>query len=97
MPTQWLLLIFAMFLALGYGLIWWQGAAIERAYVFMSEVKVELRKVTWPGRQEVISTTSVVLVTVFFFGIYLTAIDAAVGWARLALFSAVGIGSGSGL
>ena len=58
MPTQWLLLIVGLFLALGYGLIWWQGAAIERAYIFMSEVKVELKKVTWPGRKEVINTTS---------------------------------------
>ncbi|MBI4444416.1 MAG: preprotein translocase subunit SecE [Acidobacteria bacterium] len=42
---------------------------------FYGDVKVELKKVTWPSRVEVYGTTIVVIVTVFFFGIYLFLID----------------------
>ena len=43
--------------------------------VFYREVKSELRKVTWPSQKEVYSTTIIVIVTVFFFGFYLFAVD----------------------
>ena len=42
---------------------------------FYSDVRSEMRKVSWPGRQEVIGTTIVVIVAVFFFGLYLGLID----------------------
>jgi len=42
---------------------------------FYGEVKAELRKVTWPSQKEVYSTTIIVIVTVFFFGFYLFAVD----------------------
>ena len=34
-----------------------------------------MKKVSWPGRQEVIGTTVVVVVAVFFFGVYLGVVD----------------------
>ena len=43
---------------------------------FYTDVRAELRKVTWPGKKEVYSTTTVVIVTVFFFGVYLFLVDA---------------------
>jgi preprotein translocase subunit SecE len=42
---------------------------------FYGDVKTELRKVTWPSRKEVYGTTVVVIVTVFFFGLYLSLVD----------------------
>lgn len=42
---------------------------------FYGDVKTELKKVTWPGRQEVYGTTLVVIIAVFFFGIYLYLVD----------------------
>lgn len=42
---------------------------------FTADVKSELKKVTWPSKKEVNGTTIVVLVTVFFFGIYLALAD----------------------
>ncbi|MBN2370957.1 MAG: preprotein translocase subunit SecE [Vicinamibacteria bacterium] len=48
---------------------------------FVTEVKSELKKVTWPGRQEVRSTTIVVILTTVFFGFYLWALD--VGFSQL--------------
>jgi preprotein translocase subunit SecE len=47
----------------------------SRTVGFYGEVKSELRKVTWPGKKEVYGTTIVVIVTVFFFGIYLFLVD----------------------
>jgi preprotein translocase subunit SecE len=49
---------------------WW-----ERTKEFWRETRSELRKVTWPGRPEVISTTGVVLGAVIIFGLYLWLCD----------------------
>jgi preprotein translocase subunit SecE len=42
---------------------------------FFVDVRLELRKVSWPGRKEVYGTTIVVICAVFFFGIYLGVVD----------------------
>jgi len=34
-----------------------------------------MKKVSWPGKQEVVGTTIVVVVAVFFFGAYLGLVD----------------------
>ena len=47
----------------------------QNAKQFYSDVRSEMRKVSWPGRQEVIGTTIVVIVAVFFFGLYLGLVD----------------------
>ena len=43
--------------------------------VFYSDVRTELKKVTWPSKREVYGTTLVVFITVFFFGLYLFVVD----------------------
>lgn len=42
---------------------------------FLREVKIELTKVSWPNRQEVIASTAVVIVAVAFFALYIGGID----------------------
>jgi preprotein translocase subunit SecE len=42
---------------------------------FLHDVRVEMKQVTWPNREDVISTTGVVIATVFFFGVFLAAVD----------------------
>ena len=42
---------------------------------FYLDVRSEMKKVSWPGRQEVMGTTVVVVVAVFFFGLYLGLVD----------------------
>ena len=42
---------------------------------FLSEVKVELSRVTWPKFNEFLGSTIVVLVIVAFFALYLGALD----------------------
>ena len=42
---------------------------------FLSDVVVEVRKVTWPSRKEAMGGTMVVLVLVFLMAIYLGLVD----------------------
>jgi preprotein translocase subunit SecE len=42
---------------------------------FLHDVRVEMKQVTWPSREDVVSTTGVVIATVFFFGVFLTIVD----------------------
>ena len=52
-----------------------------RLQEFLKDVRAEMRKVVAPSRQEVISTTTVVLVTVFLFAAYFFLVDSVVGQA----------------
>jgi preprotein translocase subunit SecE len=51
------------------------GGRIERARLFLSEVRNELKRVTWPNQKEVYATTVVVILTSAFFGLYLFVLD----------------------
>jgi preprotein translocase SecE subunit len=51
------------------------GGRIERLRLFLSEVRNELKRVTWPSQKEVYATTVVVIATSVFFGLYLFALD----------------------
>ena len=52
----------------------------KRFIPFMREVKAELKKVTWPSKQEVYSTTLVVIFTTIFFSVYLFFMDLIFSW-----------------
>jgi len=49
---------------------WWPTAR-----TFFRDVWVEMKKVSWPGKNEVFGTTVVVIVACFLFGFYLFVID----------------------
>ena len=49
---------------------WW-----GRSRRFLSEVRNETARVTWPSSKEVYATTLVVILTSIFFGVYLYGID----------------------
>ena len=55
------------------------GGRFERARLFLSEVRNELKRVTWPSRKEVYATTVVVILTSIFFGLYLFTLDLLIG------------------
>jgi preprotein translocase subunit SecE len=42
---------------------------------FLTEVRNEVKRVTWPSRKEVYATTFVVILTSIFFGLYLFVVD----------------------
>jgi preprotein translocase subunit SecE len=50
---------------------------LENARTFITEVRNETRRVTWPSRREVYATTVVVILTSAFFGVYLWGLDLA--------------------
>lgn len=52
----------------------------KRIRPFLREVKAEVKKVTWPSRDEVTNTTIVVIVTSFFFAFYLYFMDMIFSW-----------------
>lgn len=52
----------------------------RRFLSFLREVRAELRKVTWPSRNEVYSTTIVVIFATIFFGFYLFLMDVVFSW-----------------
>jgi preprotein translocase subunit SecE len=51
------------------------GGRWERARLFLSEVRNELKRVTWPSSKEVYATTVVVILVSVFFGLYLFLLD----------------------
>jgi len=55
---------------------------VERARLFASEVRNELKRVSWPSGQEVYATTVVVIVTSILIGLYLWGLDLAAERAR---------------
>jgi preprotein translocase subunit SecE len=48
---------------------------IKKAIDFLGEVRVEIKKVTWPSKKEAIGGTGVVLFTVFLMSIFLGLVD----------------------
>ena len=50
-------------------------ASIGRLGVFLGEVRTEMKKVTFPSREEVVGTTGVVLITSVIFAIFLWIAD----------------------
>ena len=48
---------------------------IEATFQFLREVKVELKKVTWPSRKQTIGSTVVVLVLVLLISLFLGIVD----------------------
>ena len=51
------------------------GGRFERMRVFLSEVRNELKRVTWPSQKEVYATTIMVILTSAFFGLFLWIVD----------------------
>jgi preprotein translocase subunit SecE len=66
------------------------GAYPKRLQSFLHDVRVEMKKVNWPSRADVWSTTIVVIVTVAFFATYFLLTDTLLTSARQWLFHYVG-------
>ena len=65
-----------------------QGIALwpQRLRTYYDEIRREMRLVTWPSREQVRGTTVVVLVTVFFFGVYFGVVDYILGIGQTRLY-----------
>jgi preprotein translocase subunit SecE len=65
---------------------WW-----GRSRRFLSEVRNEMSRVTWPSRKEVYATTLVVILTSAFFGLYLFGVDLLLEAAVRAVYRLFGV------
>jgi len=64
---------------------WWTNSRN-----FLTEVRNEMKRVTWPSQKEVYATTVVVILTSAFFGIYLWSLDLALSSAVNWIFQRFG-------
>jgi len=48
---------------------------IESTREYLTDVRAEMRRVTWPSRKQVESTTLIVILSVFAFALYFEIID----------------------
>jgi preprotein translocase subunit SecE len=73
MNLRWDLIVTAIFLAALAGLGYWLYRAGHwgRGMEFLSETKTEMKKVSFPSRDEVSATTIIVIVVSFIFAFYL--------------------------
>ena len=69
------------------------GGRVERARVFLSEVRNELKRVTWPSQKDVYATTVVVILVSIFFGLYLFALDLGIDSVIQWIFRRFGTGA----
>ena len=63
---------------------------LSNTRTFFTEVRNEMRRVTWPSRREVYATTVVVILTSAFFGLYLWGLDLAIERGVRWIFAAFG-------
>jgi len=47
----------------------------QRVKTYVEGLRMEMRRVTWPGKKQVQATTIVVIITVFVFAIYFAVVD----------------------
>ena len=66
----------------------------ETAKQFYADTRSEMKKVSWPNRQEVIGTTIVVMVAVAVFGLYFFIVDTVLGQALNWVLRHFGVQSG---
>ena len=67
------------------------GGWVESARTFLTEVRNEMKRVTWPSRKEVYATTVVVILTSAFFGLYLWGLDVALNAALNWFYRQLGV------
>lgn len=57
----------------------------KKLFKFLREVRLEMKKVTWPTRKETSGSTGVVIITVIIVAIYLGIVDNLLQWVMIKL------------
>jgi preprotein translocase subunit SecE len=60
---------------------------LERTKDYINDLKLEMRRVSWPNRKQVESTTAVVIFSVFAFSAYFFVVDQILEKGEKAIFS----------
>ncbi len=58
----------------------YESAMFKKLVKFLREVKLELKKVSWPSRREISGSTGVVILNVVFVAVYLGIADVILQW-----------------
>ncbi len=61
---------------------------IDSTRDYIDGLRAEMRKVTWPSRKQVESTTAVVIVSVFAFAAYFEVVDGILSWGVKGILNA---------
>lgn len=64
----------------------------KKRFKFLREVKVELKRVTWPTRVEVLRWTGVVVAALVFFGVFVAVLDNLIVTPLIVALSGLGVG-----
>jgi preprotein translocase SecE subunit len=67
------------------------SGTISNTREFLHDVRVEMKQVTWPSREDVVATTWVVIATVAFFGVFLAIVDKLVQMGVAYVFKKFGV------
>jgi len=67
------------------------SGTIANTREFLHDVRVEMKQVTWPSREDVVATTWVVIATVAFFGVFLAVVDKLVQMGVAYVFKKFGV------
>ena len=62
------------------GVVGWPGRKIAEARAFLTEVRAELKKVTWPSRKETLITTAMVFAMSILAAIFFMVVDQILGF-----------------
>ncbi|MDO4503289.1 MAG: preprotein translocase subunit SecE [Coriobacteriia bacterium] len=62
----------------------------KQRFKFLREVRSEMKRVTWPTRQDVLRWSGVVVCALLFFGLYVALLDNAIITPLLVAFSGLG-------
>lgn len=65
--------------------------AKKRRFGFLKDVRSELKRVTWPTKQDVLRWSVVVVVALVFFGVYVAALDNVIITPLLIAISGLGV------
>ncbi len=68
------LLVWIVVLGVAFGYAWYAGH-LKRLAVFVAETREELRKCTWPTRQELKGSTIVIVITIALVGLFTMGVD----------------------
>jgi preprotein translocase subunit SecE len=62
---------------------------LQQTRDYIDELKKEMKMVSWPSRDQVVSTTMVVIAAIFAFALYFWVVDLAIGRAITKLFDSL--------
>ena len=83
-----------MVIGAAFGYLWWQGQ-IQRLAVYVQETREELKKCSWPTREELKGSTALIMIMIALLGGFIVLVDLALyktAFNILALLAVMGAG-----